>query len=316
MIVYHPQFDLCLKDCGIDVPLEDERARKTFEALQKIDLSLSHFPIDQIKLLTKEDLLRVHTQSYIEALNGDQLITKIKQAFERPLANLNEAQAQKLWKTILLQASATAKACELALAAPAGWSGLLAGGMHHAYPETGRGFCLIHDITIALKKLRAEGKIKTAWVIDIDAHKGDGTALIARDLPWVKTLSLHMGDSWPFTDQDYHDVPSTLDLEVRTGEEHRYLELLQQGLKYLGSTSTAVDLVIVVAGADVWEHDQLPSTQGLRLTLEQILERDQLVFRFFQERGIPQTYLIAGGYGSESDKVYTQFYSWLMSLDQ
>ena len=36
------------------------------------------------------------------------------------------------------------------------------------------------DIVIAARKLQFEKKVKSVWIIDVDAHKGDGTAALAQ----------------------------------------------------------------------------------------------------------------------------------------
>jgi acetoin utilization deacetylase AcuC-like enzyme len=67
------------------------------------------------------------------------------------------------------------------------------------------------------------------------------------------------------------------------------------------------DLAVVVDGADPYEHDELPSTGLLRLSLAQLKERDLLVYRFLEGRGVPSAWLMSGGYGERSWEVYAQF---------
>ena len=69
---------------------------------------------------------------------------------------------------------------------------------------------------------------------------------------------------------------------------------------------------MVVSGSDPFEKDELPSTADLRLSLKQMMQRDQLVYGFLKERGIPGAYLMAGGYGQSSWQVYTQFLEWAL----
>ena len=42
-----------------------------------------------------------------------------------------------------------------------------------------------------------KGLFRTAWIIDVDAHRGDGTAEIMAEHPEIKTLSIHMASGWP-----------------------------------------------------------------------------------------------------------------------
>jgi acetoin utilization deacetylase AcuC-like enzyme len=72
------------------------------------------------------------------------------------------------------------------------------------------------------------------------------------------------------------------------------------------------DFALVGCGADPYELDELPSTAGLRLTLEQLLERDQTVYTFLQMLAVPGAWVMAGGYGRNAWRVYTQFLQWVL----
>lgn len=307
MILYHPQLDLRLEDYGIDVPLKDQRASKTFEALNG-----EMFNLEGLTLLSQGDLHRVHTRDYVKALfDPDQLPAVLAQVYEREAMTNDKLLCQNLFATILLQCQASLKAFELALTLREKFCFFLGGGMHHARSARGSGFCVVHDAVIALERLKYEGKIQSAWVIDIDAHKGDGTAELAQTRPWLTTLSIHMAEGWPFGEPGYQDIPSTVDLPIKRGEESTYLQRLEEGLTQLEKMASTPDLVVVMDGADAYEHDELPGTQFLKLTLEQMLKRDQLVYQFCRQRGWPQAWLMAGGYGERSHEVYTQFLKWV-----
>ena len=48
------------------------------------------------------------------------------------------------------------------------------------------------------------------------------------------------------------------------------------------------------------------------VTLEQLLARDQMVYRFLKKNRVPAAFLMAGGYGEEVWQVYAQFLSWVL----
>jgi acetoin utilization deacetylase AcuC-like enzyme len=56
--------------------------------------------------------------------------------------------------------------------------GLIRPPGHHASADTCWGFCFFNNIAIAIARLKNEGRIKTALVLDFDLHFGDGTANI------------------------------------------------------------------------------------------------------------------------------------------
>ena len=103
-----------------------------------------------------------------------------------------------------------------------------------------------------------------------------------------------------------------IDIPMARGEDHLYVSRLQKGLNTLGNFSRP-DLAVVVSGVDPFEKDELPSTGDLKLSLDQMMQRDLLVYEFLQERRIPQAYLMAGGYGESSWQVYAQFLEWALS---
>jgi acetoin utilization deacetylase AcuC-like enzyme len=222
-----------------------------------------------------------------------------------------------LFERILWRAGGTIQCGRTAL--QNGFCFYFGGGMHHAQKDRGAGFCLVNDLVVALRRLQFENRIRRAWVIDLDAHKGDGTAAITADDQSILTLSIHMADGWPL-DQPEHDadgrlnpsfVPSDIDIPIESGEEGLYNRRLREGLEHLSGLGRP-EIALVVCGADPYELDELPSTAGLRLSLEQLLERDQTVYTFLRTLSVPGAWVMAGGYGRSSWRVYTQFLEWVL----
>lgn len=319
MIFYNPDCDLNFQLYGIEIPIADNRSRLTFESLKKEDSTLEYFPLQNLQTITKEDLLRAHLVDYIEELFGseDQLIKRMQVCYE--LVNDNgtynryiPSHAKQSFfhaRDILLkQVGLFYESSKAALQTK--FSYFLGGGMHHGMSFSGRGFCLINDIVIVLRKLQFEKLITQAWVIDLDAHKGDGTAELTQYDSSISTLSIHMKLGWPLNQGVRTDpwfIKSDLDIEIDAGDENNYLEKLEQGLIFFEKKYPHPDLVIIVSGADAYSEDELPSANLLNLSKEQMLERDKLVYEFFSKRNIPLSYCMAGGYGKKSWEIYFQF---------
>jgi acetoin utilization deacetylase AcuC-like enzyme len=106
-------------------------------------------------------------------------------------------------------------------------------------------------------------------------------------------------------------TPSDIDIPIGARENDLYNTRLKEGLERMRTLSTP-DLAIVVCGSDPYEADELPSTRGLALTLEQLLERDKQVYSFLMAANIPAAFLMAGGYGENSWRVYAQFLEWVL----
>ncbi len=54
----------------------------------------------------------------------------------------------------------------------------IGGGFHHAFPDHGEGFCMIHDVAVAIRRMQRDDKITRAMTVDCDVHQGNGTAAI------------------------------------------------------------------------------------------------------------------------------------------
>lgn len=76
----------------------------------------------------------------------------------------------------------------------------IAGGLHHAMPDSAAGFCVYNDAALAIAALLDEGVQKVAYV-DVDVHHGDGVQRAFYDDPRVLTVSLHETplSLWPGT---------------------------------------------------------------------------------------------------------------------
>jgi len=315
---------------GIDIPVRDSRALRTFKRLGKHPLlgpriaSWHRRPSGDA--LGPEDLYRVHSRQYIDRLFSDRLEEELIRTYELIDAEgryhrYSPADAVKplsaLFERILSKVNGTWQCCRLAL--KDGFCFYFGGGMHHAQWDFGNGFCLLNDIVIAIRRLGADRQIRHAWVIDTDAHKGDGTAALTKDDPSITTLSIHMAHGWPLEGEPVDAsgnrnpsfTPSDIDIPVDRGEEDAYAHRLAVGLNKL-DTYPSPDLAVVVYGADPYRHDELPSTRKLKLTLEQMMERDLLVYRFLQRRNVPMAYLMAGGYGDRAWEVYSQFLEYVL----
>lgn len=331
MILYDATITMSLEPFGILIPVRDSRSILTLEAL-KADSTLGPL-VDQWHVrtvderLSRDDLLRVHDAIYVERLFSKHLEEEILSTYEliaedgsyhRYAPEKATLPLDQLFGRMLVKAAGSTQCARLAL--QHGFCYYFGGGMHHAYRDHGSGFCMINDIVIAACKLQAEKEFERVWIIDVDAHKGDGTAALTAGDDRIVTLSVHMADGWPLDGPQYLDdgtpnpvfIPSDIDIPIESGEEGEYIDRLRWGLERLDGMGKA-DLAIVVDGADPYEEDELPSTSGLKLSLDQMLDRDRLIYRFLRSRDIPSAFLMAGGYGDRVWHVYARFLKWALA---
>jgi acetoin utilization deacetylase AcuC-like enzyme len=167
----------------------------------------------------------------------------------------------------------------------------LAGGTHHAFASHGEGFCVLNDVAIAVRALRAQGRIRRAAIIDLDVHQGNGTHDILAADEASFTFSMHGRRNYPF-----RKVPGRLDVELEDGTaDTEYLERLAEALPRVLSAARP-DLVLYLAGADPHEGDSLGR---LGLTFDGLMRRDALVLESARAIGVPVAIAIAGGYGRD-----------------
>lgn len=225
------------------------------------------------------DVLRVHTPEYVHKLQTGTLSPWEQARLEVPYS-------KELIAAFWLAAGGSILASQRALADRFAVS--VGGGFHHAFPGHGEGFCAINDIAIAIRRLQADGAIRTAMVVDTDVHQGNGTAAIFADDDSVFTLSIHQENNYPAP-----KPPSDIDIGLPdfTSDED-YLAILEKHL-IKAFDHFAPDLLFHVAGADPYREDQLG---GLALTLEGLQHRDRLVYDHARRHGTPVAVTLAGGY--------------------
>jgi acetoin utilization deacetylase AcuC-like enzyme len=231
---------------------------------------------------TVEQVRRVHDEEYVDKLLHGRLSPLEEAVLELPYS-------KALVDASFLCAGGSILAADLAL--ERGMAIHVGGGLHHAFPDHGEGFCVLNDVAIALRDLLARRRIRRAAVVDVDVHQGNGTAAVFRDDPTVFTFSIHEEDNYPAI-----KPPSDLDVGLQTyagGEE--YLAALRHHVPRI-LERVEPDVVAYVAGADPFEEDQLGR---LKLTRDDLRARDRLVLDACVVRGIPVFTTLAGGYARD-----------------
>ena len=98
---------------------------------------------------------------------------------------------------------------------------------HHASRDSAWDYCVFCNMGIALLKLKAQGLIKSAFVLDFDAHTGDGNIDVLSEWPEAKVFN-------PVAHNNKD-----------------YISLIEDYISDIGD----VDIVGVSAGFDTYEKD-------------------------------------------------------------
>jgi acetoin utilization deacetylase AcuC-like enzyme len=226
-----------------------------------------------------DDVLRVHTKEYVKKLKTGTLS-------HAELMKLEVPYSEELIEACWLAAGGSILAGQCAL--NDGFAANIGGGFHHAHPDHGEGFCAIHDVAVAIRRLQHDGAVKRAIVVDTDVHHGNGTAAIFAKDETVYTLSIHQENNYPF-----YKPPSTEDVDLDNGvKDAEYLAKLNAALSRAFAKFRPY-ILFSVAGADPFREDQLG---GLALTMEGLAQRDALVASYAKKAGVPMVSTFAGGY--------------------
>ena len=162
----------------------------------------------------------------------------------------------------------------------------IGGGLHHAFPNHGEGFCPFNDVAVAARVLQSCG-IERIAIVDLDVHHGNGTAFTFESDPRVFTFSMHQQHNYPIW-----KPRGSLDVGLPDGaHDATYLRELERALPVV--MAHAPQCVFYLAGADPYEDDQLG---GLRLTKDGLRRRDRLVVDAVRGAGVPLVVTLAGGY--------------------
>ena len=228
-----------------------------------------------------EDVLLVHTEDYVSRLCNGQLTTK-------ELRRLGLPWSESLVRRSFYAVGGTLAASNAALAE--GYSSNLAGGTHHSFADRGEGFCVLNDVAIAIRSMRARNRTGRAAIVDCDVHQENGTATIFAGDSETFTFSMHGANNYPL-----FKAQSTLDIELPDGtEDEEYLETLARHLPDVFAHDP--EIVFYLAGADPFSKDKLGR---LALSIDGLRERDRYVLRECYEREIPVATVMSGGYGKD-----------------
>lgn len=237
-----------------------------------------------------EDVALVHDAEYLRKIRTDSFTWRERRELEVPFS-------EELREAMWLCTGGTIEAARLALdGARSTGRGLalhLGGGFHHAFPDHGEGFCLVNDVAVAARRLRAEGTVGRILIVDLDLHHGNGTAAIFAAEPEVFTFSMHQERNYPAV-----KPPSDLDLGLADGTgDEAYLGLLAEHLPRIVAGHEP-EIAFYLAGADPYRQDQLGR---LALSMDGLRRRDGLVFDTLVGARVPVVTLLAGGYAWSLD---------------
>ncbi|MCU1294391.1 MAG: histone deacetylase superfamily [Bryobacterales bacterium] len=242
------------------------------------------FQLREAPLATEQDLRRVHAEVYIQGFLQGTLDRAV-------LRRIGFPWSEGLVKRTLASTGGTLAATRTAL--ETGFSGTVAGGTHHAFRSEGAGFCVFNDLAVAAEWARQCRGVTRIAIVDLDVHQGDGTASIFENDAGIFTLSLHGARNFPFRKQR-----SRLDVEFADGAQaEQYFPALNNALSDVWRFEP--ELILFQSGVDGLASDRLGR---MSLTLEDLAQRDRIVFGEAARRNLPIVVTMGGGYSDPIER--------------
>ena len=286
-LYYHPLYSDGL-DRTARFPVD--RYRLLAQRLRNLDGS-GQIMVKEPRLATREEILRVHDELYVESfLSGDLSEKQIRRIGLKPWKK------EIIPRTLRLVGGALEGLNDILSGFPL--AGNMAGGTHHAFREEGSGYCIFNDLAVCAESALDRPGIERILILDLDVHQGDGTAEIFSGDERVFTVSLHGENNFPFRKKK-----SDLDLGFKDGTgDFEYLNALDEVLDSLSGEN--FDLIFFQAGVDGLESDALGL---LHLTREGMRERNKRVFEWRRKIDRPLLVFMGGGYAKPIDDTVDAF---------
>jgi acetoin utilization deacetylase AcuC-like enzyme len=214
------------------------------------------------RLATRDELLRVHTPRYLEALaaTAGRAVSLDPDTYTSP----------ESYEIARLAAGAACQGVEHAMREGGPAAALVRPPGHHAEADRAMGFCLFNNVAVAAAHARALGAERVA-VVDIDVHHGNGTQWMFYADPSVFYVSLHQYPYYPGTGAA-DDVGKdegrgfTLNVPLAAGATDADYDLVFRSAIVPVLENFEADLLLVSAGYDAHHRDPLGamrvSTEG------------------------------------------------------
>ncbi|XEC96944.1 acetoin utilization protein AcuC [Paenibacillus tarimensis] len=139
----------------------------------------------------------------------------------------------------------------------------MAGGLHHAFPDRGAGFCIYNDAAVAIAYIRKKYQARVLY-IDTDVHHGDGVQWIFYNDPSVFTYSIHETGKYLFPGTGFVHERGTdagfgacmnVPMEPYT-EDESWLECFAESVRK-AVQSFKPDVIVSQHGCDAHAYDPL-----------------------------------------------------------
>jgi len=171
-------------DLGEGHPFRGDRFANAMRLFESQGLfSLSQIVLVEPQPASREDLLRIHKEDYVDLI--------FRLAKENKPYDIETLVSPAILEAAMLIVGGAIRCGEAVFGGEAKRAVSLGGGYHHAGRDYGGGFCLFNDIAILVEHLRTKYGVRRFLILDYDVHFGNGTSDIYYRDPNVLYISLH-----------------------------------------------------------------------------------------------------------------------------
>ena len=186
--LYLPVGGLVEDDVFVDNPARIIRTRNLLAATG-VDRRVRLLPP---RSASPDELLRIHSGEHVERMRA------VAAAGAGDAGGGYTPMDGRSFELALLSAGSALTALELVLGGEADTAhAMLRRSGHHAWRDSGYGFCIFNNCAVAAAAARADHGLARVAIVDIDAHHGNGTESIFYSDPTVLTVSIHQDRSFP-----------------------------------------------------------------------------------------------------------------------
>ena len=288
-LFYHPDF--ASYDFGPSHPFQGSRFTRFMKELEeRFPAVYGRFDIMQAERAGNDLLELVHKRSYIDRVVALEKRRGYLSVDTQLLPGSTDA------ARLIVGASVAAAKEALRTGLAMGF-----GGLHHAGPDYGEGFCIFNDVAVAAAALLREGK-ERILILDTDAHQGNGTMDIFIEEPRVLFISIHQDPRTLYPGRGFADeigegagAGFTVNIPMPVLAGGAMYDLALDEIVFPLVDAFGPEVIIRNGGSDPLYTDTLTN---LGLTLDDLSRLMRRIAEKAKGANIPLVDLFLSGYGS------------------
>ena len=239
---------------------------------------------------TEEDILRVHQKGYLDFVRNHSA---------RGGGFLGDSTyfTPGTYDAALIAAGGAIKASQLVVDGISPYSfALVRPPGHHAKSDNYGGFCIFNNSAVAVRNMQHNKKIKTAMIVDWDAHAANGTMSIFEEDPSVLVVSMHHdpkgfypGDGFAHQIGKGKGRGTNVNVEMPQGAGDEEYKMAMDEIVQPLYEQYKPDMLMTCIGYDVHFSEQLTSmnltSQGYHSTITKLKNMSQEKMALILEGG-------------------------------